>query len=144
MKMIFQSLLSLAVLLPFPSVALDESAAGLYAIIHRDGNVTQKIFRVRYAGTAWHLEDKKADGTWQDVTCEEDCVLEESTSAEVETFLGPVPKGTAAECVNNKAFAFCRMSRANRTGESNHILVALVTGKPIPIRLARLPEQQKK
>ena len=43
------------------SFALESDAAGLFALVHRDGHVTDKVFRLGLdtAGT-WRLEDHKA------------------------------------------------------------------------------------
>ena len=135
MRIILTILLFLVVKL---SYGFDVSNSGYFAIVHKDGHVTKKIFRVSKKNNKWSLEDKKRDGTWQDVTCEQDCILSVSTNQDIERFMGgKPPKGITAECIHNSAFAFCSLSK---TGMKNrkYLLVALVTKSPIPIKLKRL------
>jgi hypothetical protein len=45
--------------------------------------------------------------------------------------------GSDAACLNNEAFAFCKVRLAD--GEKRFFLVALVTGDPIRLRLLPIP-----
>ena len=119
-----------------PVLALDQSDVGVYAIVHVDGHVTNKLFRVLHSSGSWKVEDKKPDGSWEDVTCEAECVLAESSGADVERFLGKAPSGAHAECVNNTAFAICRTTDQAKPGARQYLFVALKQPQPIVLQLA--------
>jgi hypothetical protein len=128
--------LAALLLMPVAALALDASDVGVYAVVHRDGHVTAKAFRVLQVEGRWQVEDRKPDGTWENVTCEADCVLEDSTAADVERFLGKLMAGELAGCVHNKSFAFCRVTDDSHPGERQYLLVALTQEQPVVLRLA--------
>lgn len=121
------------------AAALDASDVGTYAVIHRDGHVTDFTFFVSLSGGAWNLEQKKPDGSWSSVTCERDCILHESNQKDIARFF---PASTLAEiaptCVHNAAFAFCNYTLLSRPNARDYIFIALVTPQPIPLRLKKL------
>ena len=123
-----------------PSFALESDAAGMFAFVHRDGHVTDKVFRLSLdaAGT-WKLEDRKADGRWADVSCAQDCRLRDSTPADVARFLAAIdPAPADPVCIHNAGFAFCSSADAPRPAERAHVFFALTGPRPVPIRLVRL------
>jgi hypothetical protein len=123
--------------------ALDLSSVGTYAIVHSDGHVTDRTFRVTHAMGRWRVEDRKSDGTWSDVTCQHDCVLQESNAEHLLRFFGALElNAIQPSCVHNKAFAFCSHTLRSKPKQVSHVLVVLVTDKPTPIRLVRLKERQ--
>lgn len=126
--------------LPAAALALDASDAGTYALIHVDGHVTSKVFRILHDGERWRVEDRIDADTWQDVTCESDCVLRDSSAEEVEFALGGRPPSTMAECVQNSAFAFCRVSELSVPDKRSYLFVAFVDGRAYQLRLQRLDE----
>lgn len=120
--------------------ALDNHDVGKYAVIHKDGHVTNKIFRVVHSDTRWEIEDRKQNGEWDDVTCEKGCILMESKEKDIEYFMGgKAPAGMVAECIHNQAFAFCRITKE---GDKNrrYLFIALTQHGPIPINLQRINE----
>ncbi|MET0378283.1 MAG: hypothetical protein ABW049_04750 [Spongiibacteraceae bacterium] len=117
-------------------LALDQSDAGVYAIVRTDGHVTNKLLRLLNTDSRWKIEDQNPDGSWTDVTCEAKCVLVESSTADVERFLGKLPKTAPAECIHNTAFAFCRTSDQKKSGARDYFLVGLTKKKPIVVELA--------
>jgi hypothetical protein len=124
-------------LLTAPTYAFDSSNAGQYAMVHRDGYVTNKVLRVVHSNNRWKIEDRKENGTWDDVTCEKGCKLSVSKKTDVEYFMGgKAPKGLSAECINNQAFAFCAISKVGES-RKRYLFVALVQQGPIPISLVR-------
>ena len=119
--------------------ALTEADAGEYALVHRDGSVTNKVFRVRQVEGAWRLEDKKPNGQWEDVTCVSDCRLRESSQADLQRFFAPSDLAQIkVACVHNMSFAFCSYSLLSQQSVQSHLMVALVTAQPIHMRLARV------
>ncbi len=132
-----RALVLAAFLLATPALAaLDQSDAGEYAVVHRDGHVTDMVFRAVWQKGQWSIERPQPDGTWDDVTCESDCVLADSSAVDIERFFGELPKGVDAECVHNKAFAFCRGTDDTAPGKRHYLLVALAKSPPTVIRLA--------
>jgi hypothetical protein len=120
-----------------PALALDESDVGVYATVHVDGHVTDHLLRLTHPGPRWTVEDQKADGTWEEVTCEKECVLMESSKADIEHFLGKAPSGEHAECLHNVSFAICRVTDDTTPGQRQYLFVALTQEQPIVVRLAR-------
>ena len=121
---------------PASALALDQSDVGVYAIVHVDGHVTNKLFRVLHPKGGWKVEDQKPDGSWEDVTCEAECVLVESSAADVERFIGKAPSGTHAECIHNISFAICRATDQAKPGARQYLFVALTQQQPIILHLA--------
>lgn len=122
-----------------PAIALEQSAAGTYAIVHSDGHITDRLFRVTSLSGRWKLEDKKADGTWSDVTCQRDCELQASAAEHIQRIFTPAELAKITpDCVHNMAFAFCAYTVKTNPGAVGYVLMALVRDKPTPIRLARV------
>jgi len=120
--------------------ALDATDAGTYALIHRDGHVTDFIFFVSLTGNTWNVEEKKPDGSWSSVTCEEDCILRESDQNDIARFFffyGVLAK-VAPSCVHNTAFAFCAYTPRAHPETKSHVLMILITPQPTPLRLKKL------
>jgi hypothetical protein len=119
--------------------AIDESDLGIYVVVHRDGSLTTKSFRLAKGDKSWKVEDRRPDGSWVDVTCTGDCVLGVSGLDDIKRFF----PGTALDeivptCVHNVAFAFCRYSLVKDAKFRGYIFVALTEQKPISLRLARV------
>ena len=118
------------------ALALDKADEGVYALVHRDGHVTTKIARLSQPDGRWRLEDRKPDGSWEDVTCEEACALEETTPDQVEKFLqGTALDGLSLRCVHDQAFAFCR---GGGSGTRSYYMLAFSGGQVIPLKWVRL------
>src|SRR3989339_164878 len=114
-------------ILSVSSYALDTSDVGTYAVIHRDGHVTDFTFFVSLSGDRWNVEQKKPNGTWTNVTCERDCVLHESNNNEiVHFFSASALTEIKPSCVHNTAFAFCTYSLRAKPASKDYIFFALV------------------
>jgi len=117
--------------------SFDLTNVGQYAVIHKDRHATNKVFRIMHSDRGWRVEDRKSDGHWEDVTCEEGCILSESKKNDVEYFLGGTsPSDTSSECIHNQEFAICSVSK--KSGVHNYIFLALVQAPPISLRLKKL------
>lgn len=129
-------LLWFIVLLSVPAiaVALDTSDGGTYAVIHRDGHITDFTFFVSFSNSTWNVEQRKPDGTWSSVTCERDCILQNSQQQDISRFF-PVSFLTTAtpSCVHNTAFAFCNYTFRSQPKNKDHILIVLATPQPTPL-----------
>jgi len=124
--------------------ALDKGDIGEYAVIHKDGHVTNKIFRVAYTNDNWKIEDRKIDGSWEGVTCEKYCILSNSTEQEVELFMGgKPPKNMSTSCIHNREFAFCSVTKSDE--KIRKYLFLVITQNPaIAINLQPLRNSEKK
>jgi hypothetical protein len=119
------------------ALALDKGDEGVFALVHKDGQVTRKIARLSQSDGRWHLEDRKPDGSWEHVTCEDSCALVETLPEQVSQFLrGTSLDGQAMECVHDQAFAFCRSGVA-ADARAYHML-AFADGTVIPLKWVRL------
>ena len=117
---------------------LDAHDQGLYMLVHRDGHlVKNQINKLQLDGTQWNLYKRQPDGSWESVTCEEACLLKESTPDEIGSFTaGTEIFGADLACVHDTAFAFCRETKQDKTRA--YYLVAFVNGGSVPIKYARL------
>ena len=127
-----------SIVLPMASLALDAGDIGTYRVINVRGEPTAKVFRLQQSGSAWKIEDKQADGSWVDVTCDTGCELQDSTEADLRRFF-PADElsKVALSCVHSEAFAFCRFIRHVGPQERSYLFVALTQGQPIWLRLVR-------
>lgn len=124
------------------TLALDQSVVGSYAVVHVDGHVTDKVFRVLQPEDGWKVERKNPDGSWEDVTCEAECVMRQSSATDIERFLGKPPEGVQASCTHNSAFALCRVTDSKKTTAPQYVFVALTEREPIHLRLTRQPSEE--
>lgn len=118
--------------------AMDATDVATYRIISVKNEPTQKLFRLSGGPGIWRIEDKRPDGTWEDVTCQGGCKLEESKEQDIKRFF-PVDDLSSVKmtCLHNNAFAFCRYSRNSEGGKRGYVFVALTEQYPIPLRLER-------
>ena len=123
--------------LPISASALDDSDEGTYALVHVDVHVTQKHIRLLRHGNGWIALD--ASGPTNPNECPS-CLLESSTLADVERFLGgPAPEGMSAECANNDQMAICRVMEGRGPEASRQYgFIALTEGTPVYVKLTRL------
>lgn len=137
LKQIF--LVLVAMLLAARANAFDDSNVGTYALIHKDGHVTDSVFFVSKANGAWQLEQRNKNGDWSNVTCERDCVLSISRESDIERFIpSHVRQQSDFQCIHNSAFAFCKYVTRADAKKGGFTLIALVTKTPTPIFLKKL------
>ena len=120
--------------------ALDQSDTGNYAVVHRDGHITDFSFFVAHNAGRWNVEQRQADGSWASATCSSNCLLKESNARDLARFFTANElQDTRPSCVHNSAFAFCRQDSLFRPGEKEYSLVALMmVERPIHIQLKRI------
>ena len=71
---------------------------------------------------------------WKNISCDAGCEYRNSTAKEIQSYFPPDwLAGVEIACIQNTAQAFCRFSPNRDAGKAGHVVVALVTGKPIPI-----------
>ncbi len=119
--------------------ALDKSDVGNYAVIHRDGHVTDFTMFASLNGGQWKIEHLLPDGAWENVTCSEDCTLHESKPADIRRFFQPEDlKQIKPSCVHNSAFAFCNYTMDSHLGRTGYLLIGLEEPQPSMVQLKRL------
>ncbi|WP_156948395.1 hypothetical protein [Marinobacterium jannaschii] len=133
-----RKILTIVLLSMFSNIALCQSVldTGEFAVVHVDGHVTNKVFRVINQDDKWRVEDKKDNGKWEDVTCEVDCILSKSKPEHIaEFFHNQFPQNTEIECVHNQAFAFCSLLK---NSAKTSVLVAFTPQAPIHVKLKKI------
>jgi len=109
---------------------------GKFAVVHKDGHVTSKVFRVINENNKWRVEDKKKNGKWEDVTCQIDCILSASSTENINQYFDhKVPENTDVECIHNQAFAFCTLKKYS---EKTSVLIAFTPTKLVHLKLKKL------
>lgn len=121
---------------------ISDRDVGTYEITRADGQSTAMQMRLSKAGGGWLMEGRKGEEPWKDISCGEACALRTSADAETAAFLAAFPAGMQQDmdiaCIQNTASAFCRLTRKSDPKKAWYAMVALVTGKPIPVPLRRL------
>lgn len=138
--------MSFRLLLPFlliawtsAAVALDATDQGLYNVIHRDGHTTDTTFMAAIVQDRWHLYRQMPNRAWEDVTCEGDCALVESSMFDLTRFfLADDLKQISPTCIHNKAFAFCRYARRVGSAVPAYVFVVLEAPRPVHVNLGRV------
>lgn len=132
------SILLAATLASAAAPQLDAQDAGAYMLVRHDGELSRNfISKLQRDGSRWNMYQRKGDGSWTIVTCEEGCVLQDSTPEQIAT----LAKGTELPadrlaCVQNASFAFCRESRPDR--KPAYYVVGFVDGGAIAVPHVRL------
>ncbi len=118
--------------------AFDDVNAGIYAVVHKDGHTTEKVFRVVRKDSGWSIEDKLESGEWKEVTCDGACILQVSTADEIEYLMGAgLSDGMTGECLHNMYFGFCATVYDDKP-ERSYVMVANADGRIVPMRLKRI------
>lgn len=113
------------------SHALDRSAEGTYAVVHRDGHTTGMLFRSVRGAARWRIESRQRDGRWRDVTCQAGCELRDTEAAQAARWIAESGLQGSGQCVHDEAFAFCLVDR-------RPYVLARVTGRAIAMKLQRV------
>lgn len=120
-------------------MALDATDQGLYNVIHRDGHTTDITFMAAVAQEQWHLYRQMPNHAWEDVTCEGECALVESSMADLNRFFRAEDvKQIVLTCVHNKAFAFCKYVKRVGSEVPGYVFVVLEGSRPTHINLGRV------
>src|SRR6218665_2581480 len=119
---------------PAPAPELPAADAGTFVVLDRQQAPTELYYRLSQSSGQWLMEGKQADATWTNISCEAACQYRPSTAADIEALFPPTWRERAdLACIQNHAQAFCRYSPKGNAAAANYVVVALVTGKPIPI-----------
>lgn len=119
-----------------------------YSLSGKDGKPSGMMLRLEKSNGKWIVYGKKKEPTdpWKNISCDAGCDYRASTAAEsrgyLSVFPGEMPKKFEIACIQNKANAFCRLTMKSNPQKGGYALVALVTGKPVPMTLQRLAGPQ--
>lgn len=139
-------LITLAVFAPFFAFAGEISVIDIatYSLTGKDGQPSGMQMRLSRPNGKWVMEGKEKESTapWKNLSCDTGCEYRASTNSEQEAYLasfpGDMPRLFDIACIQNTASAFCRLTKKNDASTGGYTLIALVTGKPVPMSLQRL------
>lgn len=111
---------------------------GTYQILGKDRAPIDMFYRLSRADGAWKMEGKQPGGAWNVISCAQGCGYETVSQAEAKSFLPATMSGKfQIDCIKNMAQAFCRYTPLAEPTQVGYVVVALVTGRPLPIFLQR-------
>jgi len=125
-----------------PVQAFDIDNSGEFAIVHRNGQVTDMTLKITRQADQWKVQNQNELGIWQDLGCQGECQLVESNKEEVAYFMGgEEPGDMSTQCIHNIAYALCRV---DVEGEKipQYLFIALVAPPTAVglVRVVRMPE----
>ncbi len=127
------------------AAAISEFDVATYVLMGKNGQPTKMQIRLSKSKGTWVMEGREAHGKWKNINCDPGCEYRTSTKYEEDMYLDSLPKSMQEKfdiaCIQNIASAFCRLMKKDDPEKGGYALIALVTGKPTPIQLQRLPEQ---
>ena len=138
-------LITLALLAPFFAFAgeISDFDIATYSLTGKNGQPSGMQMRLSRPNGKWVMEEKEeSTAPWRNISCDTACEYRASTNSEQEAYLSSFPgdmqKQFDISCIQNMANAFCRLTKKNDTLKGGYALIALVTGKPVPMSLQRL------
>ena len=118
---------------------LSDSDAGTYEYLGKNRAPTGVLYRLSHSNGKWEASGKIPGKEWKNISCDAGCEYRNSTAKEIQSYFPPDwLAGVEMACIQNTAQAFCRFSPNQDAGKAGHVVVALVTGKPIPILVRRV------
>jgi len=129
--------------IPFVNEISDFDIA-TYALTQSNGQLTGMQMRLSKSNGKWLMEGKEANTQWKNISCERGCDYRTSTNSEAGKYLASFPAEMQQQfdiaCIQNSANAFCRLAKKDNPSKGGYVLIALVTGRPIPMSLQRLTQ----
>lgn len=121
------------------AAVLSDVDAGTYEWLKEDRTPTGVLYRFNRSGDKWVVFAKSPGEDWKNMSCDPGCEYRNSTDKEIRTYFPPsFREQYELACIQNIAHAFCRFVPFNDRRSRGYIFIALVTGKPFPIRIRRL------
>ncbi|AXF86098.1 hypothetical protein DTO96_101839 [Ephemeroptericola cinctiostellae] len=113
-----------------------------YELLGKNGQLTGMQMRLSRANNQWVMEGKERGAPWRNISCDRGCEYRTSTKTEREMYLTSFPADISKQydlsCIQNMANAFCWLAKKSEPMIGGYVLIALVTGKPVPMSLQRL------
>nr|WP_082664827.1 hypothetical protein [Burkholderia ambifaria] len=118
---------------------LSDADAGTYEWLNQKGAPTGVLYRLNRSSGRWVALGKLPGKEWKDISCDRGCEYRDSTTREIQSYFPPDWLANAnIACIQNAAQAFCRFGPVKEPGKAGHVIVTLVTGKPVPILVRRV------
>src|SRR5678810_122493 len=139
-------LIAVVCLTPLSALAgeISDFDIGTYSLTGRDGQPSGMQMRLSKTNGKWVMEgkEKEALAPWKNISCDTGCEYRAATKAEHEAYLSSFPADMPRQfdiaCIQNMANAFCRITKKDDPSIGGYALIALVTGKPVPMSMQRL------
>lgn len=115
-----------------------------YSLTGKDGQPSGRQMRLSKTNGKWIMEGKEKEpmAPWKNISCDTGCEYRASTNTEQETYLASFPSDMLKQfdisCIQNIPNAFCRLTKKDDPSRGGYTLIALVTGKPVPMSMQRL------
>ncbi len=114
------------------------SDSGTYVFL-KQGAPTEMFLRLSKGGGQWIVEIKKPGGHWQNTICDQGCDYGKSTEQEIQRYFpADWRANTDIACIQNMAQAFCRYNDKGAPQRVAYVVIALATGRPIPMFVRRV------
>jgi hypothetical protein len=119
------------------------SDSGTYAILNKEHVPTGMYYRLLFRDGKWTMYGKKPGARWQNITCDNGCEYQKATDDDVQSYFPATFRDKVdIACIKNTAQAFCRYTpKVNPDNKIAHMVIALVTGNPIPMFLRQVPPE---
>jgi len=130
-----------AALSPLSAAAqLTSLDTGTYQVLDQQLKPIEMYYRLSLNAGKWMMEGRTPGKGWENISCDAGCEYRDSIAADVASYF---PMEWTARlnitCIQNIAQAFCKGVERGNPARGMHIVVALVTGKPILIFLRPSP-----
>lgn len=121
MKWFKTGTLLLALISTTNAYSLDEHDVGEYVLLNKQQEPTSSKMRFYQNGTQWQMDAKHGDENWQTI-CDGHgpCRLEISSEEKIQQWKQLLPseiRHMPMECIDNIAFAFCRISKPDNPNQ---------------------------
>ena len=115
---------------------------GTYELAGKNNQPSNMQMRLSRSNDKWVMEGKQGSAPWKNISCDHGCDYRDSSLAEMATYLSAFPHNMQSQfdiaCIQNVANAFCRLTKKGDPSKGGYALIALVTGKPVPLTLKRI------
>ncbi len=112
---------------------------GTFVVLDQKRAPIDMFYRLSKNHGKWVMEGREAGGNWTNISCDSGCEYRISSAAEIQSYFPPDwTQANRISCIQNMAQAFCRYAPIQEAGEAGHIVIAFVTGRPIPIFVRRV------
>lgn len=119
-----------------------DADTGTYVLLGRDRVPTEMFYRLSKSDGKWTMDGKEPGGSWKSISCSNGCNYRKTTDSEINTYFPADWRANAdIACIQNIAQAFCRFNPKGNQAKTAHLVIALVTGKPIPMFIKRVNAQ---
>ena len=118
---------------------VSDADAGTYEWLGPNQAPAGVFFKLSRSGDKWVAVGKLPHKDWAAISCGTGCGYVDSTDEQIQGFFtSRVLASTDIACIQNIAQAFCRLQLKSAPERVGHVMIALVTGRPIPVLLRRV------